>query len=544
MSFVKEALKSKPVALFPLDGGSFTDVSGYGQTGVAVGGTVAFACSVAKGIDKSTVFSSTINGKFSSPVFRSGRESDSFTLEANVRLISTVTNQEQQILGNLDQMDGLTINGTVVSMVTKYTGGSEARASFDIQQNRRVTVHGVHTNSKNMLFVNGVMVSEVNITEEQQALTFVSTDNFLYSGKSAAASFISVNGIGVYCSALSPSVINNHYLAASQLPEVESVVDSFGGGGIPVSLSNGNIFLDQYWSSELDWKSATLMNVAVSNSQLRPQFENGVSVPGLWMDSFAIDSAEGTSIFGVSANWDGKGFILEVSLDGITWETVSRGKNIALITPGFNPTDKEIQIRISFAGGVSDDDAFVDNLNFIGIKSGVAPAILGRTVTFTNAYQEREYPVIDLHDNWGVEVGPAGNIVISADSIDSVPARTVEVWLKKLTSAAITHNLSVSQTYINGVLNPAVEPKPGEWFLLHYVLTADNLGTISLGSDLQIGHVGIYPTALSGTDITKIYSSYIGNNILSVNDAGTWSVTQTSPASRIYGYDWSITAAG
>ena len=541
MTFALEALRDKPLALYLLDDTSpFQDHSGYGRTATSTG-TPARHAALVNGLSSAQVFDGTTTCAVASPVFKQGYEQQSFSLEVWVRPLSVV-NTEQQILGNSAQLDGLTISGTTVSFVTKYLTAPEARVSYDLQQLRAVNLVGVHTEDKNSLYVDGVLVAEVSLTEEQQADDFAPTSSNLNITSTATGTALAVNAIGIYGSALLQESITRHYNIGRNLPNGAEVIGAFFGDRIALSLNNANLFLDQWWSTREEWEAADLQNVAVLNDQLVPQFDGDTSIAGEWVDTFAIGSAGATSIYGVSFNWDGIGAVVEVSLDDVTWETVERGKNVAMIPAGFDPTDEVLMVRVSFPGGIVGDTSYLDNLNAVGVISGVSPVMAGRTVTLTNATAEREYDPLAMHENWGVEIATGGNVTISADtSVDASPTRTLEMWVKRTSTTAPTFSVT-GTTYINGEVGATLPIN--QWSLVHIVAAADVATDVVITGPAQVGQVGIYDTALSAATIEAVYAEYVGTNILSVGDNSVLSVTNSTPPVKIYAHDWSIQSSG
>jgi hypothetical protein len=449
---------------------------------------------------------------------------------------------EQQVLSNSGKYDGLTINGTVASFATEYLTSGQCKASYDMQVLRNVLITGVHTADKNQLYIDGVLVAEANITEEQKADSYIATNSNLYGGLTVGSQNIAINAVGIYPRALSAEAIARHFSEARDLPLNSQVIDTFYGDVTPVSINGANVFLDQWWSSEEDWRLGKMDNSSVVNGQLVPQFIADTSVSGSWLDSFSLSQANSNSIYGVNMNWDGEGVTIEVSLDGTTWETAQRGKNVALIPSGFNPTDKVLQVRASFAGGIVNDTSFLDNLNVVGLKAAVTPEALGRTVTYASATPEREYPVIQYNDNWGVQINDGGSIVISADALESTPARTLEMWIKAKNGTAPTFSLS-GTTYLNGVAD-ASALNPGAWTLVHIVAAADAAGAITINGPAQVGQVAIYDYALSAQNISDIYAAYVGANAVRVGDNSVVTVSELPTAVKIYAHDWAIQGAG
>lgn len=522
----------------PGTGTTFVDHSGYGRTITNTGTPTKHVALVSDGGQSLVLGSATV--QIESPVFVQGQESKGFTLEAAFRAFGTPS--EQQVLGNGGQMDGIVVNGNVVSFIVRYANGTAAIASHNLQIPRAVLVHGVYNVNKVTLFVDGVPVAEDNATEEQQAAGFATTTSTLQSGYTAGSQSIAVNALGSYATPLSDESIARHNLIAKTVQGGASVASSHLGDRIDVSLETADVFLDQWWTTAEDWKEAVLENVVVQNERLEPQFEDGVSVPGQWLDSFSLEAADTTSIYGVVLGWDGEGVKVEVSLDTETWEEVQRGVAPALIPEGFDPTDKELQIRVSFEGEIENDTSYIDSLNVVGLKTAGAQEQYGRIVTYSNAVPERDYPPLQLNENWGTEIAAGGSVEISADlSDEATPARTVELWIRR---NGTNPTLSVTgTTYINGASGSTTLPD-GQWVLMHVVLAADHTDSIVINGPAQVGQVVIYETALTAAEVESVYKSYIGANQARVPTNSSIIVSDSDSGANIYAHDWSITASG
>jgi hypothetical protein len=450
-----------------------------------------------------------------------------------------------QVLGTSGVVsDGLVLNGTNVSFLTKYLTTGEARASYDLQTLRSIVAHGVHTADKNLLYVDGELVSTALITPEQQADKFVANDGKLYSGVTTTSQRIAVNGVGVYGQELSSDIIKRHAQAAKNVVEAEDVVLSFGGTRFPMSYDSRDLFLQQTWTTTEDWNNGSFQNTIVENDRLLPQMSNGVSMQGTWTAGVLIGTTN-TSIYGINLLWDGVGATVQASVDGNTWETVERGKNLSTTPPGFNPTDVVLQIRVLFPGGIANDTSFLDNLAITGISTGVNPAVGGRTVTFTApAYQKRDRRAIDLYDDWGAEL--AGGTVTISTSTDEVPSNptTIGMWIKRTTTAVPTINVA-GTVYKSGVATTLDAATPlGEWSLVYVVAAAPVTTSVVVSGYAEIGQIAFYEAALTTAQMQSIELSYTGRPSMRINDNSILSIAESLTSTSIYAHDWSITGSG
>jgi hypothetical protein len=542
MSFVQDANFDRPLGLFAMDDSTpVQDYSPFNRTAPISGGTPARHPALVKGAIYAPVLTSAITVAYPSPVFISGQESQSFTLEASVHPIC-VNNTwgEQQVLGTASNMDGLVINGTVVSFVTKYATAPEARISYDTQVEQTLHLVGVHTSTKNSLYVNGVLVGEVSLTDAQMADVFSTTDGNLHSGATAGSAKIAINGVAYYDRALTDSTVLRHYNTATDVLDVDEIAVMYGGMPVVMSFEYSDLYSSAQWQTDADWLSATLSGTAVLNSRLVPQSSGGVSLAGTWLTGFDIDNnGVTTSIYGASLNWDGSGVTIEASVDGTTWVTAVKGVNISVIPPGFDPTNKQIFIRATFTGGIADDPSFLDSMTLTVFKTATTPEAGGRPVTLTSAYRQQPAPRIELREDWGVESGSSGVITIGADS--TFNPQTVELWIKAITTSHPT--FSVSGTfYQNGVSATSTLPDD-QWTLLHIVSGSAITSDITISGAVQLGKVVLYPAALSSGDVDTISKAYTKANPLRVGDNSVVTVSQTGDKVNIYAYDWSIVSA-
>ncbi len=523
------------------DAAPFDDYSSYGRTGVMVAGTVTTAVSLVAGAAYSSVFSNSNSAKFDSPIYIQGYESQPFSLEVSFRIIDEGSPVAQKVLSTVSNYDGITVVGTVVSFSTKYATAAEAKISYDVIQKQNVHVVGVHTYDKNQLFVNGQLVGELDLTDAQKADTYVTTDGKLYLGTSTGTGKIAANGISVYGHALTESAVQEHFNAARKTILASGVAVPLGGKRYPLSAELGDVYLNKSFTTEADWKTGVQNQTVIEDDILKPQILNGTSVASNWQSVAHLDNGI-TSIYGVSMTWTGSGATIEVSLDGTTWVTPVQGERISIITAGYNPTNQDLWIKVSFAGSISNDPSYLSELNILGFKTGTSVEIDGRTTTFTSpASLMSEAEPIEQRDDWGVRLS-GGTITISTDTT-AVPENkyTMNIWLKKLTSTTPTISVS-GTTYKNGAAGGTLNQ--GEWAMYTIVAAAAISSAITITGSAQIGSVELFNTQLSAGSVATLYSSSVGIPIVSSPDTDAIQITNPNPSTKLYAYDWSVTGAG
>lgn len=455
-----------------------------------------------------------------------------------------ISESDFQVLGNSNQYDGLVLDGTKVSFTTKFLTTGEARAEYDLQIPRAVHLVGVHTQNKNSLYVDGVLVSEADISDVQKTDKFIVTDGKLYSGQTMSSKNIMLNGVSIYSLALSPGSVARHF-AVGRSVVGSTTPRAFGGTKITVSKNPADILFERHWQTAGDWKAAVLSGVSADNDKLVPQAVGTTSMPGYWTDSCDLyDGPNPNTINAVTVGWDGEGVTVSASIDGVTWETVERGQNLSCIPAGFDPSGKELYIRIMFPGGIVDDPSYIDNLTVTAFKTGTAAVEDERTVTYSQpAFVRDEYDTTILSDDWGVEINSGGKLTITASTDPSATGpQTIEVWAKQLPGTQMTRNFSASSSKKNGLSFTSMPT--GEWAVYSYILSAPLTTDIVFGGDVQIGRVVLYDAVLSNVDLANIVDSYTNRPSTLVHDTSAVAVAESSSAANIYAHDWAIESSG
>lgn len=543
MTFVAQAVIDRPLGLWAMDDTTpFQDYSGYNRAASVVGTPVQHA-SLAAGAAFAQIFHKTLVAQFDSPVFVKGQESAPFSLEAWIKTVDKTTGiSVQQVLSHSAVYDGLTTNGTVVSFTTKYATAPDATVSYDLQILQAAHVVGVHTDTKNQLYVNGSLVAEADLTSAQIADTYIVTDGKLYSGLTTGNQHLALGGVAIYSYPLSQQTIAEHYMSGTQTMPSESVPAAFGGEKLSLVSTNS---VTRLWSDLEDWATGATTAISIQSGDLRPTFIADVSQAGNWLTVFPLDSLPTTTINGINLFWSGTGAVVEVSLNGTVWETAVQGKNVALITPGFTTTDKVLHIRVSFPGGITNDTAELDNLTLTAQPTSAVVGNSNRAITLTQpAWPKRDAEPMQFRSDWGVELSTAGVLTIGADTSD-VPEnpRTIEIWICR-TSAATAPVINQTGTIYQDGVAGALSLNVGQWTLVHIVTAAAVTGTITITGPAIVGQVSVYPVALSAGQVAAIDSAYAGYTKVTATETNTITVSEGATPAKIYAYDWAISGAG
>lgn len=481
-----------------------------------------------------------------------------------------VSEGEQQILGHTGKFDGLTLKDGALSFVTKYASTGEARAEYYLGVLRNVHIVAVHTRSANFLYVDGELVADAAISEAQQADSYSSAPATLVAGEALASVSAALNSVAIYGTALSAATIREHFRAGRSTEN--EAIGVYQGQDIRVSKNYSDIMFEVNWSTDFDWNTGYLENTAVQDDALVSQFQSGVTLAGIWRDSVDLYNYDTASpIYGVIFDWEGENETVKASLDGNTWVTVTKNRNLSLIPNGFIPNGQELYVEISFPTGAV-DECYVENLritafgsrNFNVDVSQQAP-IVGGNVHILNEYNEME-----LRDDWGLYLESGAFTIDPAE-----PVGTVEIWAKPGVSSGtgylldtrvdtVTANSYIytwntpgkydksGTVYKNGVaMTNSFDWAPGEWAVFHIPLINPTTGVINIGQrytatergNYQIGKVVLYPTQLSATQIADVLKGYTGDSTISVTDTSAISVSESATPATVYARDWSIVAS-
>lgn len=538
---VDYVLRDKPLRVWPLSG-DFLDYSGYGYDATSTGAPTAHLPLVTS-LDSAVVFSNSAVGQFDAGIFAAGQEDYTFALAVSFRTIKKTTGLSdsdgpQQVLGHSGQMDGIVVNGSVVSFSTKYVGGKEVVVSYDTKTEMSVHAVAVHTNEKNSLYVNGVLVAEKDIPEDVRGLAYVANDGKLYSGTSTSTRALAVNMIVVYNFAPSQETISNNFSLMGTSASLSSLSSVLRGHDISLSREGWDKFIEREWNSQDSWSAGSyLLNAAVVSGNVYPQVANGVTLAGIWKNSIELDSTDATNIYGVNFDWDGMGVAIEVSLDGSTWTEVQRLRNVSVIPNGFLPTETILHVRAKFTAGLDPALAELRSLRVWGFTDGDF-SVDKVSLLFNAASPMSPADYLSLSNDWGVYLSN-GSVTLSTATGSSEVIRTVEVWSRSTT--ALTFSKATTNIYVNGAAGSHI---PGEWIVRHYVLSENLTSPLVISGTGQIGKVVVYDTALSAADISSVVESYFSIPTTTVASETTINVTEMPEGTEIYAHDWTITGAG
>lgn len=538
--------KRSPVSLWMLDDTiPFQEYSGFNlsATKKAGSGDPTRSVPLVSGAGYSSVFSSASVGQFACNLFKRGMEDRSFAIEAWLLPIPGTTVGIQQVLSHDGIFDGLTINDKTIRFGTSYATSGDAFCEFDIGEYKLIHAVGIHNYEQNQLFINGELVAQVDLTDAQREDSYLPTTSDLFAGFTSSTQKIAMNAVAFY-PGLSGSDIKRNYLAGIDFIGQEQVYPQFQGVSFDLESDIGSVFLQESWVDRDDFERGFRNNVQFSDTKIVPSFNGNTSAAGSWICSAPLDAQGDTSIYGALLSWSGTGVQVSTSLDGIAWTPAKSGELVSTIANGYNPTGKDLQVMVSFAGGIVDDQSYLDSLYITGYRDNKIANVSTRTVSSTHPSVVRSDFQPNLYkDSNGLLLG-AGTLTIGPDtSADPDITRTIELWVKPITASASIGGMGASPvTYRNGVTS-STQPL-GEWSLIHMVAAANVTGPITVTGNCIIGQITIYPTALTAAQVDFIWKSYTGATAVRVTDSNSISITEGASPAAVYSHDWAIDSAG
>lgn len=308
-----------------------------------------------------------------------------------------------------------------------------------------------------------------------------------------------------------------------------------------------------------DWGLYTATNVDASDA-LRPSLEDDglTSLAGSWTCSITLFHLDTFS--SAHVEWEGSGFTVEYTLDGTTWT--------ALALHGMIPLsgDPDFDIRVNFAGGVESDTAALTSLTVHVLQTDkLFPSRGERFGVFTTD------PITDE----GI-VLKTGKLDIAADANPDTPRSvgTVEFWarLDSINGAwnsviqwaggtlaeigfdntgALYKDVNTPVVIIDGaaVVNTANYYLDGEFH--HFVLAKTPVNSqIVLGaylagtnsSNMTVSHLAFYPQQMTLAEAQDLYAAQ-NPTPYRVDDSTGITLTESSPATDIYAYSWSVVSS-
>jgi hypothetical protein len=577
MSYQLQVLADSPFSYWKLDeaGPAFPDSAGSMRTADLVGTIIRHPALVA-GSGTALVLNNTNRLEMDDPVFNKGYELRQFSLEAWVKPLNITG--EVSVMSHSDIYDGLTITPTHIYFRTKYLTAGTCETSYQYETGKAFHVVGVHTNGKNSLYVDGNLVSETDLTEEQMLDSYSFLTSDLIAGQNSSSSKIAIDAPAIYAFPVSPEVILRHYRLGISVDTSESIAGFKDATLWRFADQFRNVAVGMEWSVEEDWRSGLLTDVAISNDRLIPSYEQtesetvedglivpvyeNTSLPGEWRGSLILDDI--ADVADMKITWQGYGnYTVEYSLDnGDTWKNPDQAPTETLTNSDV------IDIRVSFTGGIVDDDSYVNSVRLIVYADKQFRGTFSdRTASLSAGMNSNKYyEPIEYADFNGVKL-TSGSIVTSIDNSyegeeepGDLDLHGFDMWIKPVAGNILSATgVSVSRSgntvtfsglsslVVNGIeiTSGATVFDSDSWYHIAGIFsTPDNYAFAVGATGAVVSQFSVIPNEVTVNGLKQMYSAYLGLPGLVVNDSSEVVITEESPATNLYAHVWGITPAG
>lgn len=569
MSYNQRLINDRPAYFYPLREGTLAFHDSMGSGPAALNGNPVLCPPLVVGGGAAYVMNGNDNLRFISRVFGANSVQTPFTLEAWFKPVAVTT--AKGIVGHANQADGLTFDGERISFATMHgPAGTASAVYFPNYTTAAFHVVGVHTGSKNELYVNGDRVASVELTEAQIQTPYqISTaSEFLYIGHLSGS--IIVDSVAVYSEALPTETITRHFRWGRDTPDFKDVVSGRGGNYWSFTDATARPIFDFKFDTEAEWATGESTSVSVDTDTLTPAFdETGKTREGNWQAGFILGAIADT-LDGSRIEWDSDGAVtVQTSISGGAFTNAVSGREVSGLGQGFNARDQSLIVRVLFPGGEPADT--ISRLRSLSIKlyesRSSSADVSGLNANFNGNFSlaDYEHQPIEQEDRSGVNMYSA-NASIKADS-----ARTIELWVmlnesagpdeyifdaRPSTNAYLRYSGSQWSTstgtilYVNGVerTGAAISILPGRWTHIMAVLpspTSDNILIGDRNLSLRVGMYANYNYTMTSTQVQEVFNAYLGITFATFNEnTGLRIVDSEAAGVRIYSYAWTLTSSG
>lgn len=525
-----EEVKHNTVAMFRMDDDTpFTDYSGYSATGTRTG-TEIKGLPLTSSAGYSQKIDATHAGAFTVPNFlEQGTEAQSFSISFTAYVIDQATGLW---VGKTDDTSGVGFLNNTVYALLKFDNTDIVQTTYAVDINRKFNVVAVWTPTAINLFLNGAMVTTIDIPEADLGTPFdCVVDTFEITGVGL------VNNLAFYAYDLSSEQVKAIHDYNNTTAE-ETVAIGYGGQTVAIAMDNRKPFMEVDYGTDEAWNAGRHSSTVADNNELHAQKNDDLTVEGEWASAISLSSPAAQPLLASAYMiWNGLHETVEVSLDGVTWSAVTNQQNLSVIPNNFDPTNKNLMVRVTFDDGWP--DAYLEYLTFRSFTgTAVAAHIDNRVIEYDGAAVvtlDAKSPEL-MRDDWGVKLGSASTLTVNT-ATGGETNKTLQVWVKPVgTSLTVTGWSSPTATYVNGASGSTLIA--GAWNLVHITKSAGVTVDTVFGASQQIGDVVLYDRVLTAGEVASIVQSYTGIPKQTFSSSGSIAITEPATPANIYDRKW------
>jgi hypothetical protein len=332
-------------------------------------------------------------------------------------------------------------------------------------------------------------------------------------------------------------VVSEHLSRYNKEMAYKDIASAKGGDPFVFSYDYANV-ADTFTFEEGDWlPSFASANVSVTDA-VRPGLDpdSGLSLAGEWMCS--VNLSHLIAFTSAHVDYDGTSITMQYTLDGSAW--VNLPDNGAINLAG----DPDFDLRVQFAGGVSNDPAELRQVVVYVFKDEVLDSLSRlRTMTVSSDPMVEGVLKIDAPITVNAAVVPDNTFVPEDGTVigsANLSVGTIEMFVKT-TSGLPLVSPQAGTYYTNGA---AGNPTAGGINHVVYVRTSPANGAFTLAGNQEIAHLAVYPQAMNAAQVQALYNAQVGSVVVRVDDASEIGVTEGDPAADLYAYTWAIVSGG
>jgi len=588
MSYKNVILSDYPIAYYPLDdfssGSPALDYSGCENDGLYTGTfttsliPLVVGNSAAAKVTTTTYVEYTLDNDYTassttSQLATSTSYDNDFTLEAWVYPKFTTSN-ETVILADTAEDIGLFYDKGNITF--KINAETLSHTLYNIDKVHYIVA--TYSPTLMCIYIDGEIVS----TKSLSSVAFTNTSLSLASGPTLNANdYFLINSVGIYRYALSGSQIKNHYLAASQISPIQ-IVDPDSGELFDIYDENISTQFIYSYPGNKSWEYFITDDLYYNDSEQSLSIKKSTGSKTVVLTDY-ISLPYAAVLDSSKIEWGGtEGITVEVSIDGTTYQACQNGQSIPQFTIASFNGNKQIYLKITMS--TTDSSKYLPKLSTLQIKfynNQIAYASnsssyistlegLAGVSVYDMTIGNNKYPILSRNARNGIRtIANSGFYINTASSIKTLEffytpyALTVSGFISTASGgsyAASNYSWSgggtISKTniaaiYVNGV-NKASQTSVSNVFKLgelHHVVI---VFTAAVSGQIKFSHsssgavpalfqsFGIYPAEFTATNALTHYNLYLYNNVSTVADDNSPSITVTENSVDYYDNDWIV----
>lgn len=370
----------------------------------------------------------------------------------------------------------------------------------------------------------------------------------------------------LYYRALPYSEILAHFTWGRAVAPARDIAAANGGTTWTLSSVDENKY-DTIIYDESSWNLGNAQGVSYFKD-IVAESEAG----GTWQVALPVNTRDAAVLGGIALSYAGQGITMSYSTDGVAW-TVTPNRSVIMQDAVADGSMLFLQFVLA------DGDAWLNSVTVDILANREMPAHSGqRVLSFRSAHMDSDLAnQLEYQSGWGANLAPsAGSGLFVAP--DGATTGAVELWFKRRSNSASWAGIVDTQTnagvggpylgyngsalefgsglvYVNGVsVTTGTQLEANVWHHIVFSFFTPSDLTITVGSnrgragtsaaDGSIGHVALYPGAISAAQAASLYQQNMGASILRVDDTSQITLSEEVGGPKFFANSWSYVSGG